>query len=137
MRKRDENEGYDGRRTFFFTIKKDGEVIIENGAYTNGYGTVVAIHPEIRELVFFTKKGECEGTVSCETFSDSQLICEEIADEGYNCAWVAESDSCEGIGISCNGIGREDECEIDGQCVWKPDSFWVTFTSWLKNLFGF
>ncbi len=131
----EELEGYDGRKAFFFTIKKEGEVIIENIAYTNMHGTVVAIPPEIRELIFFTKKGECKGIIPCEIVKNKHG-CEEVMGEGASCSWIEITNSCEGVGIPCEIIGEEGTCECYN-CYWEADSFWIKFTSWLKSLFGF
>jgi len=125
---------YDGYDHFFFVVKKDGKIFY---SFTNSInqelGTVMSVQVEKYDLLLITKKGECNGIISCETFS-KKWECEDTAEVGGSCGWIGATSSCEGQGVSCNVIGDGEICENYG-CSWRADSIWERFKSWLGILF--
>ncbi len=124
---------YNGRDYFFFTVKKDGKMVYSSSGKINQWRTVESIPIEEHRLALITKKGECSGTISCESFF-KKWECEESIEEGGNCEWEDETSSCFGEGISCSIIGDGDTCR-EWKCSWKADSLWERFTDWLSILF--
>jgi len=144
---------------------KNGTVIIPKGylSFYTGFfrhntGTIISYKDDIHNAFHMESvTAMCSGQnlVPCSAIS-SKSSCEFLAREfestqgsefiedieiEANCIWNEISNSCEGTGFSCAFLSdSKKDCERFGEnygCYWEADSFWIKFTFWLKNLFGF
>lgn len=155
---------YDGNNWLSADLSlKDGTKIVSKGyvfgysGFFRGMGTIVSYEHNIHNAFHIESvTAMCTGQnlVPCSAIS-SKSSCEFLAREFKDfqgsvfsedievenaCAWNEVSNSCEGVGFSCAFFGGKKDCEQFGEnygCYWEADSFWITFTSWLKSLFGF
>lgn len=107
------------------------EVLYENRSRPTG-----ASQYEQNRLFLTKKTGECSGAIPCNTFF-REWECQEVAEEnGADCVWDTNVNSCVGeIGVSCEIITDKDTCNLY-ECSWRADSVWERFTDWFRNLFG-